>query len=72
MLVTRRVRGTSLFKVVDGIGRDHAARQLARFLAALHSGQVRRRAEAVIGPVPAWYPLAWPPPRRCGNALARW
>jgi aminoglycoside phosphotransferase (APT) family kinase protein len=47
-----------LFKVVDGIGRDHAARQLARFLAALHSDQVRRRAEAVIGPVPAWYPLA--------------
>jgi aminoglycoside phosphotransferase (APT) family kinase protein len=58
ILVTRRVRGTSLFKVVDGIGRDHAARQLARFLAALHSDQVRRRAEAVIGPVPAWYPLA--------------
>ena len=58
ILVTRRVRGTSLFKVVDGIGRDHAARQLARFLAALHSDQVRRRAETVIGPVPAWYPLA--------------
>jgi aminoglycoside phosphotransferase (APT) family kinase protein len=58
ILVTRRVRGASLFKVVDGIGRDHAARQLARFLAALHSDQVRRRAEAVIGPVPAWYPLA--------------
>ena len=47
-----------MFKVVDGIGRDHAARQLARFLAALHSDQVRWRAEAVIGPVPAWYPLA--------------
>ena len=58
ILVTRRVRGTSLFKVVDGISRDHAARQLARFLAALHSDQVRRRAETVIGPVPAWYPLA--------------
>jgi aminoglycoside phosphotransferase (APT) family kinase protein len=58
ILVTRRVSGTSLFKVVDGINRDHAARQLARFLAALHSDQVRRRAEAVIGPVPAWYPLA--------------
>ena len=39
ILVTRRARGTSLFKVVDGIGRDHAARQLARFLAALHSDQ---------------------------------
>ena len=58
ILVTRRVRGTSLFKVVDGIDPDHAARQLARFLAALHSDQVRRRAEAAIGPVPAWYPLA--------------
>ena len=58
ILVTRRVRGMSLFKVVDGIGPDHAARQLARFLAVLHSDQVRRRAEAVIGPVPAWYPLA--------------
>jgi aminoglycoside phosphotransferase (APT) family kinase protein len=58
ILVTRRVRGTSLFKVVDEISRDDAARQLARFLAALHSGQIRRRAEAVIGPIPAWYPLA--------------
>ena len=58
ILVTRRVRGTSLFKVMDGIDPDQAARQLARFLAALHSDQVRRRAEAVTGPVPAWYPLA--------------
>jgi aminoglycoside phosphotransferase (APT) family kinase protein len=58
ILVTRRVRGTSLFAVVDGIDRDDAAAQLARFLTALHSDPVRRRAEAVIGPVPAWYPLA--------------
>jgi aminoglycoside phosphotransferase (APT) family kinase protein len=57
ILVTRRVPGTSLFKVVDGIDRDHAARQIAQFLAALHSDQMRRRAETVIGPVPAWYPL---------------
>jgi aminoglycoside phosphotransferase (APT) family kinase protein len=57
ILVTRRVRGTSLFAVVDGIDRDHAAAQLARFLAALHSDQMRQRAVAVIGPLPAWYPL---------------
>jgi aminoglycoside phosphotransferase (APT) family kinase protein len=57
ILVTRRVPGTSLFTVVDGIDRDYAASQLAGFLAVLHSDEVRRRAEAVIGPVPAWYPL---------------
>jgi aminoglycoside phosphotransferase (APT) family kinase protein len=57
ILVTRRVGGTSLFKVVDRIDRDHAGEQLARFLAALHSDQTRRRAEAAVGPVPAWYPL---------------
>lgn len=57
ILVTRRVRGTSLFEAVDRIDRDHAGRQLARFLAALHSDQTRRRAEAAVGPIPAWYPL---------------
>jgi aminoglycoside phosphotransferase (APT) family kinase protein len=57
ILVTRRVRGTSLFNVADWIDRDHAGGQLARFLAALHSDQARRRAEAAAGPVPAWYPL---------------
>lgn len=57
ILVTRRVRGTSLFEVVDQIDRDHAGRQLARFLAVLHSEQTRRRAEAAVGPVPAWYLL---------------
>ena len=57
ILVTRRVRGTSLFEAVDRIDRDHAGGQLARFLAALHSDQTRRRAEAAAGPVPAWYPL---------------
>lgn len=57
ILVTRRVPGTSLFTVVDGIDRDDAASQLAQFLAVLHSDEVRRRAEAAIGPVPAWYPL---------------
>jgi aminoglycoside phosphotransferase (APT) family kinase protein len=57
ILVTRRVRGTSLFDAVNRIDRDHAGAQLARFLAALHGEQARRRAEAAIGPVPAWYPL---------------
>ncbi len=51
ILVTRRVPGTSLFKTVDRIDPDHAGGQLARFLAALHSDQTRRRAEAAIGPV---------------------
>ena len=32
ILVTRRVRGSSLFKVADSIDRDHAGRQIARFL----------------------------------------
>ena len=42
---------------MDRIDRDHAGGQLARFLAALHSDQTRRRAEAAVGPIPAWYPL---------------
>ena len=57
ILVTRRVSGSSLFGVAGSIDRDVAGQQLARFLAALHSDEARRRAEAVIGPVPAWYPL---------------
>ena len=57
ILVTRRVRGMSLFDAVDRIDRNHAGEQLARFLAALHSDQTRRRAEAAVGPIPAWYPL---------------
>ena len=58
ILVTRRVRGSSLFNVVDSINRDYAGMQLARFLAALHGGEARRCVEAVTGAVPAWYPLA--------------
>jgi aminoglycoside phosphotransferase (APT) family kinase protein len=58
ILVTRRVRGSSLFKVADSINRDHAGTQLARFLAALHGDEARQRVEAVTGAVPAWYPLA--------------
>lgn len=57
ILVTRRVHGSSLFKVVESINRDDAGVQLARFLAALHSDQAQRRVEAVTGTVPAWYPL---------------
>jgi aminoglycoside phosphotransferase (APT) family kinase protein len=57
ILVTRRVRGTSLFAVADSLDPDHTGGQLARFLAALHSDQIRRRFEAAAGPVPAWYPL---------------
>ena len=57
ILVTRRVRGMSLFDAVDRIDRNHAGEQLARFLAAPHSDQTRRRAEAAVGPIPAWYPL---------------
>jgi aminoglycoside phosphotransferase (APT) family kinase protein len=56
ILVTRRVRVSSLFNVVDSIDRDAAGRQLARFLAALHGDEARRRVEAAAGPVPAWYP----------------
>jgi hypothetical protein len=58
ILVTKRVRGSSLFVVVDSIDRDYAGMQLARFLAALHGDEARRRVEAVSGTVPAWYPLA--------------
>lgn len=57
ILVTRRVRGSSLFTVVDSIDRDYAGLQIARFLAALHCDEARRRVEAVTGEVPAWYPL---------------
>jgi aminoglycoside phosphotransferase (APT) family kinase protein len=49
LLITRRVRGASLFEVVGSIDRDRAARQLASFLAALHHPAARQRAEAVVG-----------------------
>jgi len=51
LLVTRRVPGASLFDVVGSIDLDGAARQLASFLAALHSPASRERAEAAIGPL---------------------
>ena len=51
LLITRRVPGTSLFDVADSIDPDRAARQLVRFLAALHHLATRRRVEAVVGPL---------------------
>jgi thiamine kinase-like enzyme len=57
ILVTRRVHGSSLFKIVGSVNRDYAGTQIARFLAALHGDEARRRVEAVTGAVPAWYPL---------------
>jgi aminoglycoside phosphotransferase (APT) family kinase protein len=48
-LVTRRVPGSSLFKVIDAIDRDQAGQQLARFLAALHHPAARERAETAVG-----------------------
>ena len=51
LMVTRRVPGRSLFEVVDSIDRDRAARQLARFLAALHDPAARERAAGAAGPL---------------------
>lgn len=51
LLITRRVPGTSLFDVADSIDPDRAARQLARFLGALHHPATRQRAEAAVGPL---------------------
>jgi hypothetical protein len=41
LLITRRVRGTSLFGVADSIDPDRAARQLVRFLGAAPPGWAR-------------------------------
>ena len=49
LMITRRVPGTSLFEVAGSIDPDHAARQLVRFLAALHHPATRQRAEAAVG-----------------------
>jgi phosphotransferase family enzyme len=43
LMITRRVPGTSLFEVAGSIDPDHAARQVVRFLAALHDPAARRR-----------------------------
>jgi hypothetical protein len=51
LLITRRVRGSSLFPIADRIDRDEAGRQLAWFLAAMHGTAARERAEAAIGPL---------------------
>lgn len=70
ILVTRRVPGTSLFAVADSLDPDQAGRQIARFLAALHAEPARRRFEATVGPVRAWYPLATTD--RLREQLGRW
>jgi aminoglycoside phosphotransferase (APT) family kinase protein len=49
LMITRRVPGTSLFEVAGSIDPDRAARQLVRFLAALHHPAARQRAEAAVG-----------------------
>jgi aminoglycoside phosphotransferase (APT) family kinase protein len=49
LMITRRVPGTSLFAVAGSINPDHAAGQLARFLAAWHHPAARQRAEAAVG-----------------------
>jgi aminoglycoside phosphotransferase (APT) family kinase protein len=51
LLITRRVPGAPLFEVVGSIDPDRAARQLVRFLAALHHPAIRQRAEAAVGPL---------------------
>ena len=51
LLITRRVPGASLFEVVGSIDPDRVARQLVRFLAALHHPATRQRAEAAVGPL---------------------
>jgi aminoglycoside phosphotransferase (APT) family kinase protein len=51
LMITRRAPGTSLFEVAGSIDPDHAARQLVRFLAALHHPAASQRAEAAIGPL---------------------
>ena len=51
LLITRRVPGTSLFDVADSIDPDRAARQIVRFLAALHHPATRQHIEAAVGPL---------------------
>ena len=51
LLITRRVPGTSLFDVADTVDPDSAARQIVRFLAALHHPATRQRTEAAVGPL---------------------
>jgi aminoglycoside phosphotransferase (APT) family kinase protein len=51
LLITRRVPGTSLFDIAGSIDPDRAARQLVRFLAALHHPATRQHAETAVGPI---------------------
>ena len=58
LLVTRLVPGTALFDVVDTIGRDHAGRQLASFLAGMHHPKTLEQVEGLVGELP---PALLPP-----------
>jgi len=51
LLITRRVHGKSLFDVIGSADPDRAARQIVRFLAALHQPATRQRVEAAAGPL---------------------
>jgi hypothetical protein len=70
ILVTRRVRGMSLFDAVDRIDRNHAGEQLARFLG--HCTATRRDAarRRPLGRSP--HGIRWSPPLCCGKGSAGW
>ena len=71
LLITRRVPGSSLFKVIGSIDRDRAGQQLACFMAALHHPAARQRAEAAVGKLTS----AQPPPaatRVLRDRFGRW
>src|SRR6202050_2517061 len=51
LMITRRMPGASLFEVAGSIDPDRAARQLVRFLGALHHPGARQRAEGAVGPL---------------------
>ena len=71
LMITRRVPGASLFEVAGSIDPDHAARQLVRFLAALHHPAARQRAEAAVGALTG--PQLPPAPTRTlRERLGRW
>lgn len=70
LLVTRRVEGMSLFKILDSIDREYAGEQLAYFLTALQEPATARDIVAAIGNVPA----VSPPPTTASIRLrsGRW
>ncbi|WP_285501148.1 aminoglycoside phosphotransferase family protein [Actinokineospora sp. NBRC 105648] len=70
LLVTRRVPGMSLFAVVDSVDRDHAGRQLARFLVALHDPGTRACVEQATGTLPT--PRATATTEQIRARFSRW